>query len=48
MQILIVYLENGEIKEKGTHEELLKLKGTYYDIYYEQFKDFNILEKEVI
>ena len=30
------------------HEELLKLKGAYYDIYYEQFKDFNILEKEVI
>ena len=29
-------------------EELLKLKGAYYDIYYEQFKDFNLLEKEVI
>lgn len=45
---LIVYLENGEIKEKGTHEELLELKGSYYDIYCEQFKDFNILEEEVI
>ncbi len=45
---LIVYLENGEIKEKGTHEELLKLKGAYYDIYCEQFKDFNLLEEEVI
>ena len=45
---LIVYLENGEIKEKGTHEELLELKGAYYDIYCEQFKDFNALEKEVI
>ena len=45
---LIVYLENGEIKEKGTHEELLGLKGAYYDIYCEQFKDFNALEKEVI
>ena len=45
---LIVYLENGEIKEKGTHEELLELKGAYYDIYCEQFKDFNLLEEEVI
>lgn len=45
---LIVYLENGEIKEKGTHEELLELKGAYYDIYCEQFKDFDTLEKEVI
>ena len=45
---LIVYLEDGEIKEKGTHEELLELKGAYYDIYCEQFKDFNVLEKEVI
>lgn len=45
---LIVYLENGEIKENGTHQELLDLKGAYYDIYCEQFKDFNILEEEVI
>ena len=45
---LIVYLENGEIKEKGTHEELLELRGAYYDIYCEQFKDFNLLEEEVI
>lgn len=45
---LIVYLENGEIKEKGTHEELLELRGAYYDIYCEQFKDFNFLEEEVI
>lgn len=45
---LIVYLENGEIKEKGTHEELLELRGAYYDIYCEQFKDFKLLEEEVI
>ena len=45
---LIVYLENGEIKEKGTHEELLELRGAYYDIYNDQFRDFNLLEEEVI
>lgn len=45
---LIVYLENGEIKEMGTHKELLEAKGSYYDIYCEQFKDFNALEEGVI
>ena len=45
---IILYFENGEIKEHGTHQELLKLKGSYYDVYCEQFKDFNVLEKEVI
>ncbi|MCF0148864.1 MAG: ABC transporter ATP-binding protein [Clostridium sp.] len=45
---LIIYLEDGEIKEKGTHEELLKVKGKYFDVYCSQFKDFNLLEEEVI
>lgn len=45
---IIIYLENGAIKEKGTHEELLKLKGEYFDIYCNQFKDFNALEEEAI
>lgn len=25
-------MENGEIKEKGTHEELMKKKGLYYQL----------------
>lgn len=29
----IIFLEKGQIKEKGTHEELLKLKKQYYDLY---------------
>ena len=45
---IILYFEDGKIKERGTHEELLELKGSYYNVYCEQFKDFNLLEKEVI
>lgn len=45
---LIIYLEDGQIKESGTHDELLKKKGRYYDIYNDQFRGFNLLEEEVI
>lgn len=45
---MIIYFENGAIKELGTHKELIELKGDYYKVYKEQFKDFNVLEKEVI
>lgn len=30
---MIMVLENGEIIERGSHEELLKLKGRYYELY---------------
>lgn len=45
---IIIYLEDGRIKEMGTHLELINKGGEYYKIYSEQFKDFDVLEKEVI
>ncbi|HLY68589.1 MAG TPA: ABC transporter ATP-binding protein [Puia sp.] len=33
----IMVLENGEIIERGTHDQLLKQKGRYYDLYKGQF-----------
>ena len=29
----IMVLENGEIIERGTHEQLLAMKGRYYELY---------------
>lgn len=34
---LIIFLEDGRIKEKGSHQELLAQKGMYYDLYKSQF-----------
>lgn len=44
----IVYLDNGVIVERGTHEELIKKRGRYYSVYCDQFKDFEDVEGEVI
>ena len=35
----IIFLDNGEIVEKGTHEELIKLKGFYYELFTKQVTD---------
>jgi ATP-binding cassette subfamily B multidrug efflux pump len=35
----ILYLEDGEIVERGTHKELLALKGRYYETYVTQYSD---------
>ncbi len=33
----IMYVDNGDIVERGTHDELLALKGEYYHLYMSQF-----------
>ncbi|MBY7142749.1 ABC transporter ATP-binding protein [Virgibacillus sp. NKC19-3] len=35
----IVLIENGEIQEIGTHDELMRMKGGYYDLYQVQQLD---------
>lgn len=37
---LIIVLENGKITEMGKHEDLLKNKGYYYNVYSHQFGEF--------
>ena len=32
----IIVLEQGEVAEEGSHEELMKLKGIYYNLYEKQ------------
>lgn len=45
----ILYFEDGRIVERGTHNELLSLRGRYYDTYCEQYRDYvEALEKEVV
>lgn len=38
----IFILENGEIKEQGTHKELLDIQGRYYELWKEQLPDIEI------
>jgi ATP-binding cassette subfamily B protein len=41
----ILLLEKGRVAEQGTHEELLALRGQYYQLYKAQYSE---LEKEMI
>ncbi len=44
----IYYLEDGIVKEKGTHEELLKKGGRYYSLYKKQKELEEGYKKEVV
>ncbi len=45
----IIVLNNGCIIEQGTHQQLINLKGYYYNVFMSQFGDFDgIAEKEVV
>jgi len=39
----ILVIEDGEIKEMGSHKELLKKRSIYYSLYNLQFPDMNII-----
>ena len=41
----IIFLEDGNIAERGTHQELLKKRGYYYETYVAQYGDYQ-MEKE--
>lgn len=41
----ILYVEDGYVVESGSHEELLDRKGKYYEVYCEQFKDFDTTDR---
>ena len=34
----VIFIENGRIAERGTHEELLAMQGLYHDLYMSQFQ----------
>ena len=34
-----MYIDGGEIKEAGSHDELMAKKGYYYDLYMAQYRE---------
>lgn len=42
----ILVLENGQLIETGTHDELLKKKGYYYTVFHHQYGDFDALAQD--
>ena len=44
----IILLKNGRIAESGTHEELMKNRGGYYEMYSSQSSLENYTRKETV
>jgi len=38
----ILVIEDGRIAEQGTHAQLIRRQGHYYDLYTKQFRDERI------
>lgn len=43
----ILYMENGQVVEDGTHQELINKRGKYYDVYCKQLKQFENIDEVV-
>lgn len=43
---LILVVDNGNIIEQGTHEELLRKNGTYQKLYHSQFANLETITAE--
>ena len=39
----IIVLDHGAIVERGTHDTLLALKGHYYNIFMDQYRDYQAI-----
>jgi ATP-binding cassette subfamily B protein len=41
----ILVMHKGKLREKGTHQELLALRGLYFKLYQLQYKDQELSEE---
>lgn len=39
---IILVVHDGKVIERGTHDELIKQRGTYFDLYLKQFREENV------
>ncbi|MCI6858482.1 MAG: ABC transporter ATP-binding protein/permease [Eubacterium sp.] len=41
---LILFMKDGKVMEQGTHKDLMKKKGSYYQLYSRQFEEERMME----